>query len=180
VPGPRRATVADGSHDGLAGEPGLVGYSYQIGGVEMISEHHRVEATIDVPVTDVVAVLAARPSTWLATFLRLAIQIGAGQAATTVPSRYRLDPPATDDRDEVWAAPFRWRPYRDEDTFEVFSGTFTVAVNVEKTTIGLNGDAVGGTFARNDEVLRALLSLIALAIRADQEASEEADQELDG
>jgi hypothetical protein len=139
-------------------------------GVTVVSECH-VETYVRAPDDQVVALLSARPHTWLRAFLSLASCDAAGHPRATAAGEqawYRVGGPAPIAPDRV-SLSFLWWPHLGVGLFTQFNGRFVVRPRPDGAILSIDGNAVGGTKTSNSAALRRLLELFAAAVSADHE-----------
>jgi hypothetical protein len=129
---------------------------------------HLYSVTVNVDHDVIENVLAVRPATWLEPFLRLAARKSRNCGPGSAPW-YRLSPLRVVDRGWV-AAPLVWWPHVEDDAvFSRFSGRLLVRPDTDRTTLSIEGETTGGTFAASSAMLSGLLELISAAVTAGQD-----------
>jgi hypothetical protein len=140
--------------------------------VETGTDRHRHEAPIPVPPADAARILDARPTSWLTSFLQLAVVWAVPDRQASSPHWFRLGTFGSDGDDGQRCATFIWRPHLDGDLFGTFRGRFVVRdAPGGGSTLVLEGTAEGGVPDVNDRVLAALVESLVSALGAGQDAS---------
>jgi hypothetical protein len=140
--------------------------------VETGTDRHRHEAPLAVAPADAARILDARPTSWLTSFLQLAVVWAGSDRQASSPHWFRLGTFGPDEDDGEACAGFTWKPHLDDLLFETFRGRFVVReAAVGGSTLVLEGTAEGGVPAVNDRVLGALVESLVSALGAGQDAS---------
>lgn len=126
------------------------------------ARHLRFERSITSPFEHVADVLGVRPATWLRRFLLLAA-VGEGSMARSASAHwYRLGPQRRVAGGA--SAALTWWPHLDTGLFESFHGSIAAVSRAQGSSLVIQGDVRGGLQLRDDEVLTALMTLLASAI----------------
>jgi len=142
-------------------------------------EFHRTGATVAAPLNEVVALLNARPTSWLTNFLQIAIaRTGTSLVGAGAPW-YRLGSAVRTEMDGLecvvaYEASLTWSPHvSSDDVFERFRGRFVAGWGQEGTVLAIEGETEGGAMHHNAAALAGLVELMSSALSA---ASQEAEQ----
>jgi hypothetical protein len=134
----------------------------EIPSAEHTVSHHHCEVHAELPTSDLVSILSARPTTWLRAFLYVAARRG-----QEVPL-YAEDRPWFRLREPVATAPgvvafrFIWKPHL-AGLFSGFDGEFTVSSGPAGCTLAISGRADDGDQHRTQIVLETLVNLLSAA-----------------
>jgi hypothetical protein len=139
--------------------------------VDTGTDRHRHEAPIPVPPAAAARILDARPTSWLASFLQLAVVWAGSDRQASSPHWFRLGTFGPDEDGGEPSAAFTWRPHLDGDLFVTFKGRFLVRAADGGSTLVVEGATEGGDPAVNDRVLGALVESLVSALGAGQDAS---------
>jgi hypothetical protein len=135
-------------------------------------EFHRTGATVGAPLNEVVALLSARPTSWLTNFLQIAIARTGTSLVGTAPPWYRLGPVVKSEMSGLecvvtYEASLTWSPHlADEDVFERFRGRFVAGWGHDGTVLAIEGESEGGAMHRNAAALAGLVELMSAALAA--------------
>lgn len=132
-----------------------------------MADHHT-QTVADAPIDDVVALLEARPATWLVGFLILATSLAdATSARREVRPWYRLGEPRVA-ADGSHCSSLIWWPHVDGATFTRFRGQICAAPEGAATRLTVQGTTEGGDDEVAERALTRLVELLAAALGADQ------------
>lgn len=127
-------------------------------------QSHLLHVDIRRPVDDVVALLSARPSTWIEPFLRLASH---PSVATQRRPWFRLGQPVRS-KDGGVTIRLIWWPHAGRDVFTTMTGELRVYES-HTATLELTGDTIGGRPDRNTAMLQTFLGLLGAAVEDDSQ-----------
>ena len=122
---------------------------------------HVVPAVVRRPSHEIAARLAVRPADWLKGFLLLATY-PVSAALPTDDRSFTLGEPQQSGHGVV-DVPFTWSRPATAELFTEFAGKFVVAAGRDSALLTLDGEASGGTDARNEAALIALVDLLVTA-----------------
>lgn len=125
---------------------------------------------VDCPPTELVDLLATRPSGWLRPFFVLATVEGHAPATRAAHHPWHRLGAAIEDGSSIQYA-LVWRPGSGERLFSRFRGVLAVdgAEGTGAAVLSLEGECEGGDADANAAVIAALLRLLATAVGADYE-----------